>query len=580
MLPPLFFILSAWMILFIAFAGIGLGVRRAFGLKNFPGADQILDGFWMGWPVAIFFLQIWHLFSSINLTSFLIIFLMGAAGWFLNRRALKTLIAQKESLKGSEKILLLIFAVLALLTAIMASRPSSFYDAGLYYVPSINWTLAYPITPGLGNLHGRLAFNQSSFLYAALLEAWSGKASHLANSLLFNVLLAEIFLSLRNLLDRRHQLRMHEIFNILLFPAVWHQVFLSFFPSFSPDQVVFLLCVLIASRFLRFLEDAAVDAPQKDYLVFTLAVLVFCGTTVKATFLIFGGACLAVVCGNLLRIRKDKITADLVKIFSWSSAMAALSLGPWFLRSVILTGYPVYPAPWGGFPVDWRLPHVSVERMWHAITLYAQLTKNKMPGDIVNFFFFIPCGMAGFGILATLLKKGWNKKNAELNRKIWPFFIPGALAALHWYVSAPNLRFAMGFFWILGAGFLLQWLNGLKNPRFLLVTYMVLSGIFVLAQNGATLNPATPFIETERKNEAQKDFKCHSYKTLSGLTIYVPAEDDRCWNAALPCTPYPHPNLSLRDPQNIKHGFRIEPREDTDATVGFYSVEPPVGKNK
>jgi hypothetical protein len=57
MLPPLFFILSAWCILFFAFSGIGLLLRRAFGLKNFSGIGQVLEGFWLGWASAIFFLQ-------------------------------------------------------------------------------------------------------------------------------------------------------------------------------------------------------------------------------------------------------------------------------------------------------------------------------------------------------------------------------------------------------------------------------------------------------------------------------------------------------------------------------------------
>jgi hypothetical protein len=43
-------------------------------------------------------------------------------------------------------------------------RPPTNGDSGEYHFNTIRWINAFPIVPGLGNLHGRLAFNQS-FLY-------------------------------------------------------------------------------------------------------------------------------------------------------------------------------------------------------------------------------------------------------------------------------------------------------------------------------------------------------------------------------------------------------------------------------
>ena len=37
-----------------------------------------------------------------------------------------------------------------------------------------------------------------------------------------------------------------------------------------------------------------------------------------------------------------------------------------------------------------------------------------------------------------------------------------------------------------------------------------------------------------------------TFTSSTGLTMYYPRDSNRCWNAPLPCTPYPTPNLSLR----------------------------------
>jgi hypothetical protein len=47
-------------------------------------------------------------------------------------------------------------------------------------------------------------------------------------------------------------------------------------------------------------------------------------------------------------------------------------------------------------------------------------------------------------------------------------------------------------------------------------------------------------------------------KTLSGLTVYVPAEGNQCWDAPLPCTPYFDRTLRLRDGKSLRCGFASE----------------------
>ena len=45
----------------------------------------------------------------------------------------------------------------------------SVYDTGLYHAQYIKWIRNYPVVPGLGNLHGRFAFNSMFLVLSGLL---------------------------------------------------------------------------------------------------------------------------------------------------------------------------------------------------------------------------------------------------------------------------------------------------------------------------------------------------------------------------------------------------------------------------
>jgi hypothetical protein len=103
-----------------------------------------------------------------------------------------------------------------------AIGPALNADSGLYHFTSVRWATSYPIVPGLGNLHYRLAFNSSYFLYVASLDigAWAHESHHLANGFLLLGLLTQILLSVVKLVGRVEHLKVYEIFDIVLLPSV------------------------------------------------------------------------------------------------------------------------------------------------------------------------------------------------------------------------------------------------------------------------------------------------------------------------------------------------------------------------
>jgi hypothetical protein len=45
----------------------------------------------------------------------------------------------------------------------------------------------------------------------------------------------------------------------------------------------------------------------------------------------------------------------------------------------------------------------------------------------------------------------------------------------------------------------------------------------------------------------------------TGFVVNVPRGTDSCWDAPLPCTPFPNPALRLRRPGDLRRGFMLDP---------------------
>ena len=168
-----FAILLTWAVAAIVLIGLGSLVLIRFD-KNF----LLRDAFWLGFGVAVAVLEIWNLLLPVNATIAFLLCSGSVAGLLSNRGALWRQI--KATLQFVRSHAILGFALLLFL-AIRSSGPCDYYDTGLYGAQAVRWISAYPVMPGLANVHGRLGFNSSVFLCVAALDqgAWNGLAFHL-----------------------------------------------------------------------------------------------------------------------------------------------------------------------------------------------------------------------------------------------------------------------------------------------------------------------------------------------------------------------------------------------------------------
>ncbi|GAB4428610.1 MAG: hypothetical protein OHK0015_11680 [Chloroflexi bacterium OHK40] len=592
-------VVLAWLAVGASWVGLGLLLRRPFRLAP-PGLVGLFVAFWTGWAAVLAVLQLWHMALPVSPITQLALGLAGLVGLALERRQLWGLaVAGVRCAPGP-------LAVLALALIWMANRatgPAQFYDAGLYYLQAIGWNTAYPIVPGLGNLHGRLAFNSSYFLYAALVHVGPlvGKGLHLANGPLFFALLAQGVAGLAALATGTGP-RQLAFWSALTLAPVLYLLFGSessgalpilHLHGASPDEAIFAVGMALSSLLvLLVLEPPAPEAGAAGYLRAAAALLACAGVSVKLSFVAYAGVALLVIYGLALREARPRGLDGWLALLGPSGLCVIVVLGVWAVRGVILSGYPAYPSTLGAMPVPWRVPTALVlseanwvrswarqqDRHWTEVLggagwLQSWLT-TMSPLLSRPIALTILAGMFALATLGALPRRG------PLWRALL-FLLPPAASAVFWFVTAPGFRFAGAAFWVLGLGLVICTVEGL-GPRlaagspFAAVCLAVVAGLllYVAPVRGPLLLVPPP--GSEDGFWALPVAPTRPYTTASGLELALPATGDQCWATPLPCTPYPRPELRLREPGNLGGGFVLDPAR-AYVDIGGSELPPAVG---
>lgn len=552
-------ILAAWAVLLGAFFGIGLIL--GFGRLE----DRPFAPFWSGWAIAILILQVWHLVSPVNKYALLLILSLGAAGLLWHRNKILT---AAQTFAGKPRKRKLVIVALLLVAAVWPANHALNvpyeYDTGLYHLQAVRWISTYPIVPGLGNLHGRLAFNNSYFLYTAMLSAWTDRAHHLAGGVILWVLFAQfIWSSARVLFD--HDDRLSHRFTVALLPALLSQVQVAT-SGYSSDFPVFALGLVLSITLLHTLESETVKPAICVYITALSAL----GISIKLSFVIMGAITTLLVCLRFIQVRRTFS----IRIAALAGLFGLLILVPWTLRGIIASGYIAYPSTFGAFPVDWRIPAEraideanwiyswarqpglhwkEVLGNWDWLPHWAYRMLGKRTG------FIIP-SLLTLTSLVIIIKR---PSETRISREIRRLLMPAAASVIFWFFTAPDPRLAGAGLWILGAGAWTLALDQLdirkKLRRNVLFTTAILLSTLALIDFSGPLwiapGPDGGFypLPTPQTFTVTAD---------SGLAIYIPygADEDRCWDYRLPCTPYSYFDraLRLRVPGEMQHGFRLD----------------------
>ena len=572
--------LGTWLVAALALVGLGSWTLRWYGAPVETWRD-FSAAFWLGIATAIGIAQLWNFVAPVNGVASAVLLGAGAAGLWTIRRNLAHLIRGPEKLsRGSA----LCITLLLIWLANRALGPSRLYDTGMYHQPFVNWVNAWPIIPGLGNLHGRLAFNPSSLLFAALLDTGplDKLAFHLMNGLLYAALLVEGFASW-GVMRGSAAPRAYHLFSIAILPNIIHGGMRQDVRSLSTDAAVgamlFAAVRLLFDALAHRAPDWRVRGPQMAVIVTLFAA----ATTMKlsAAVVAVAGAALAMML--LLPRKGDGEPLRGMTIARWLAPALVLGIA-WVGRSVVLSGYPLYPLDALPVGVDWRMlpEHVNAEHAWIDASAKGLNTNIYSPGltwlrpwlvrvvTLPDLFveFTLPLLAIGGVVLAGVLR--WRSRAPTgWSRGWWWIVVPLALGGAAWAITAPHPRLVHGILWSSAAIALsyavAAWKGRWAPARLLGVVVACLTIALALKQGveaaretrslssvmSAWLTlPGEPWLEPLPRR------RYNAFVTNTGLAVAVPDGDNRCYNGPILCTPHPEPHLEARDPGNLGQGFR------------------------
>jgi len=587
-------IFITWVVLFLFFFGIGLLTIRFFKstlqvlLQEFPNA------FWIGWATTIVILQLWHFLLPISGITFIFIGILSLIGWVVS---IPTVVPLIRSLRPIPVIYILISSMLVgLWLSNMASSPNIFYDTALYHQQVIQWNSNYPIVPGLGLLHDRFGFNSSGLLYQSLMDVWvwKGKSFHIANGLLLWVLTYQAITGAYKFFSTK-EFNAYYLYYLLFliptllpdgwnpftFPNVWSIV------SNGQDMAVFVLGIVLISALLLFIKTQKNDGNDRALLVY-ISLLAATGVVIRLSFGIT--AIVTLIIAGLVWLRRYGIFSSARKIHSpllLSSSLILLTIIPWMIRNVILSGHLIYPSTSFPFPVEWRVPDYIILNTRNWIFSWARRMHVHW-GEIFYSLSWLPDWFTGLqdllvqqlniilvvGLVGCMI---WSTDPRMQRSKIWVVALVPSASLVFWFMMAPDPRFAGSSFWALII-LLVVWIIEMfaigKPVDFdlRLAASLLFIGFFVYI-NPVSTNNIMPYIwdvapMPEYLKRINNEYR--ELETNSGAQINAPpAGTDQCWQAPIPCTPYFNPYLQLRVPGQLRYGFVLDPLSPLPNWGGF-----------
>ncbi len=452
--------LFTWLLLVAAFGALGGLFFDRIGRIE-PSWAHLYDSIWAGLALTVLGLVVWHFFLPVSAALGPFASLSGAV-IVVERRWFRPLLQIRSHLP----IALGAFA-LVVWTANHSLAGGGMDDYN-YEFQAVRWFFDYPLVPGLANLHGRLGFNNSHHLLAALLSAgrWAGYVNHLVNGFVVALTLVYVLVAIVRVARRPGPPDTVPLFAaVLVAPTIGLVLFGIFGPAISTlkaDVAVTAGVVILSCVFLRF---ACVAPGTSEYRVSAAtAILVGCLlVTIKLSAAAF---CAVILCVVMFRVARDFRRTAASDVFPrlpmFAAAAGAMLVGGFLLRGVILSGYPLYPSSVFGLNVDWRVPPALVEADRVFIKTWAQLRPTYDMAQVAGqewvrgwlnsliltqkLSIVLP-----FVILVVLGHASTPRKESDPVSGMWGLPVLAAassLALLVWLTQAPAARFASIYFWI------------------------------------------------------------------------------------------------------------------------------------
>lgn len=550
----LLYLSISWMMLTIGFCAIGICVQTLFRMVN-TDADHILSAFWIGWSVILIILQLCHFFVPIDYKVFIVVTTLSIICLVTVRHNIYRFVT-KYSVRNII-CALLVFFLLSVIIASQAIGPIIVHDSGFYHIPSIRWISTYPIIPGLNNLNFRLEIS-SYFLFLSLIDIgyWSHRSHHLANGLLFLIIFLQILLSILKVVRGQNNIKPHDVMSIIyLIPlAILCRLYTS---SPTPDIPFFIIGAITSIELCRILFSG-LDPGDLFYYVFFVVLLSAIGFTIKLNMAFMGCLISAMAVGQLWYFKS--VNRGLFGAYLGILAVSVfVTVIPWIGRSIILSGYPLYPWPYLPFAVAWKVPFRTIMEGWITLHNINLTLKGVINDKYIVLMIALPVSLAFLGIIVIMCRF----KKITVNKPTMIYFIASGFALiLFWFFTAPWINYAGASFWYLGSGLLAVAFTGLKLVNFKRAVLLTLLSSILIAALATSMSKGSLKIKFAGVPDKDGFYPIPSVEPITwfiepGLKMYIPKEGYLCWDLPIPCIPAINSNLRLREKGNIEKGFKI-----------------------
>ena len=457
-------------------------------------------------------------------------------------------------------LLLILFFLTWTVILLINAGPTMMDDTESYHIQSIKWIQEYGSVPGIVNLHVRFGFNSSWFSSAALFS-FSSKTTGgftVMNSII-SVWLCYWFIEKFNHFQKENNVQsafaVLSIFIVSL--AIWPLIRGN--AATTNYDFITTSIVLILFTEVFFSEKTS---PSIEWIIWPVYLL-----TVR--LINFPLLLLSLFAFTLFI--KQKQTKQLLL----PTVYCLLLTVPFLIRSIIIAGYPFYPATYFDFTnVDWKPDPQVTEGFLEFIkyynrvsTTYFDIEQTKALGSAwvpAWFQYLFPYDkivvLAGFtGILLTVIKIFIRKNNHSTS------IITGLMILwlISWFLVAPDPRFVYGillFGTFLLAYHLISFIKDRGSLKFLLnvVIILMIAGLsYYLVSK--------PLKQTKYRNwvsPLQLPQPTVKEPVIDGITFRIPELINnnwniRCYGTELPCLYRIDHRLKPRG-KNIRSGFHLE----------------------
>ena len=545
-----------WLVVFVVFFILGFSLVTAIngiaGKKwekiNLKPDEAFFIGF-MALSTISGLLSIW---TPLSTKILFFIVLLTVLLFLINFRQIKNNFSESVrtiSLLSGWEMLILLFIIIFILT--YTANKITLGDTESYHAQSIQWVQKYAVVPGLGNIHGRLAFN-SMFMVISGLFAFQIKDILIfpLNGICYIVLIIKLLFLYKK--ENTPGNRWKAVFYMLTLLIS----LLIMIPDLNSPSADIICATLIIYSFTILMNLGEKGSQLNYFQIILLNLVVLCCITFKISSLF------------LILLLLFLLKKDVVKKIWISVAIGILVFSSFLIRNYYLSGYLIYPFPGIDlFNVDWKIPYDDVLSMKLEIESWAKIS--TLPAsDVINMKitqWIIPWFtslnfnnkmivtaniLSVISIIIMFFKKDFFLVRIQLIILVNLIF---------WFLRAPDPRFAYGFLFLgfsLNFAYMLKHFDqptssgifkfvkiGLACFLFLIVCRRIIFPLNTLKNTSLWILPA-PFGTVETNEH------------YSGFNYRVPVPEGGCFNVEIPCTPYPLTDIVLRG-KDLQEGFKI-----------------------